>query len=161
VKARRYGDFTPEKAASANSAMLVALKTLLRLFAPFLPFVTEEVWSWWRPGSIHRAAWPEARDLEALAAPDTADARALDLAIEILAAIRRKKSEDQRPLKTAVTRLSLVLPEPELPLFEAVRDDVAGAGYVRHIETASGGTRRIDMELAAAEAEPAVREPHA
>ena len=41
VKGRRYGDFTREDAASANSAMLVAMSTLLRLFAPFLPFVTE------------------------------------------------------------------------------------------------------------------------
>ena len=75
VKSRRYGDFGPEAAASANSAMLVALSTMLRLFAPYLPFVTEEVWSWWRPGSVHHAPWPTAD--EVVAPIGGADAQAL------------------------------------------------------------------------------------
>src|SRR5260370_23433911 len=72
VKGRRYGEQGPEGARSANAALAAALSLMLRLLAPFLPFVTEEVWSWWQDGSIHHAAWPAISEIEALV-PDNSE----------------------------------------------------------------------------------------
>ena len=131
VKARRYGDFTTEGAASANSAMLVALSTLLRLFAPYLPFVTEEVWSWWRPGSVHQARWPSS--VEAVEAIGGDDAAALTVFLQSQAAVadvRRLKALAKRPAKTPIARA--VLPARFEPLAPAARDFQA-AMHIREL----------------------------
>ena len=94
AKARRYGDFGEAAAASANSAMLLALSTLNRLLAPFLPFVTEEVWSWWQPGSVHAAAWPDAEDIAAaIPAESTQASSQYSRVSEVLGEIRKRKAE--------------------------------------------------------------------
>ena len=131
VKSRRYGDFTPEGAASANSAMLVALSTILRLFAPYLPFVTEEVWSWWRPGSVHQAAWPTSD--EVVAPINGADAATVNVFLQsqlALSEIRRIKALAKRPVKAVIERA--VLPMAFEPLTPAARDFQAAA-HIREL----------------------------
>jgi valyl-tRNA synthetase len=121
VKARRYGDFGAQGAASANSAMLVALSAMLRLFAPYLPFVTEEVWSWWRPGSVHRAPWPTSE--EVLAPIGGADAAAVETSLQTeraLGDVRRIKALQKRPARAPIRRA--VLPAGFEPLGPAARD---------------------------------------
>jgi valyl-tRNA synthetase len=131
VKARRYGDFGSEAAASANSAMLVALSALLRLFAPYLPFVTEEVWSWWQAGSIHTASWPTSA--EVLAPIDGADVDALtvrEATATALADVRRIKSLLKKPTKAVISHS--VLPYGWQALAPAARDFRA-ATHIRNL----------------------------
>ena len=97
VKGRRYGDFGPEGAGSANSALAAALSVYLRLFAPYLPFVTEEVWSWWREGSVHRASWPTPDEIE-----NRGDAQVYLEVSQVLADVRRQKSLNGWKTKTPV-----------------------------------------------------------
>jgi valyl-tRNA synthetase len=131
VKARRYGDFGPEAAASSNSAMLVALSTILRLFAPYLPFVTEEVWSWWRQGSVHRTSWPTSAEVLAPIKGGDVEALAVREATEgALAEVRRIKSILKKPTKAVITKA--VLPSTYKALAPAARDFQA-ATHIRDL----------------------------
>jgi valyl-tRNA synthetase len=131
VKARRYGDFTAEGAASANSAMLVALSTMLRLFAPYLPFVTEEVWSWWQPGSIHRAPWPTAEDVvQSIGGVDAGAVRVFERTQLALAEVRRIKALQKRAVKAVIERA--VMPAAFEPLRPA-EQDFRAAAHIREL----------------------------
>jgi valyl-tRNA synthetase len=136
IKARRYGDHGEAGAASANSAMLLALSTLLRLFAPFLPFVTEEVWSWWQVGSVHRAPWPPAEELlEPIGGADEKAAEALVEGCRVLGEVRKKKSEEKKPLRTPVIAATIRAPRHNLDLLDQVWRDVSASG-VFHVTPA-------------------------
>ncbi len=155
VKSRRYGDRGAELAASANTALLTSLSVFLRLLAPFLPFAAEEVWSWWRPGSIHTAAWPTEEELlGAAGGADDRGAQALQLAAQVLGEIRRKKSEGQRPLKTAVARIAIRAPEDRLALLPDIEQDLRASGLIQQIDTLVSEALQVDVELAPAEGAP-------
>ena len=132
VKDRAYGDRGHGPAASARAALRVALSAVLRLFAPFLPFVTEEAWSWWQEGSVHRAAWPE--PAEALPGADGAGRGTLEAASSAIAAIRGVKSTARVSMRTPVRELVVTAPQDHLDALTAVLPDVQAAGRVERTE---------------------------
>ena len=141
VKTRAYGERGPAAAASAITTLRAALSAALRLLAPFLPFATEEAWSWWQDGSVHRAAWPDPAGLTALAGAAGAEAAgagvtgtaALDAAAAAIAAVRRAKSRARLPMKAPVSRLILTAPQEQLDALDAAAPDVLAAGHVAAI----------------------------
>jgi valyl-tRNA synthetase len=148
VKGRRYGEQGTEGAGSANSALTAALSVMLRLFAPFLPYVTEEVWSWWQEGSIHRAQWPAASELLSLVEDNSEGARQLDerayqWATEVLFEVRKQRSEAKQPLKVPITAVAVTAHDTTVALMPIVEADLRAALRVQKFDTAVGDPQEI------------------
>jgi valyl-tRNA synthetase len=155
VKNRAYGSDGEDAAASARTALGLALRTLLGLFAPFLPFVTEEVWSWWQEGSVHRSSWPSADALrEAAGADDAAspgdepDPAVLSVAAAVLGEVRKAKSEAKRSMRTDVTAATVTDTLERLALLALAADDVRSAGRIVSLTTVEGESLTVAIELA-------------
>ena len=136
VKTRAYGEPAEPAVRSAHAALGLALSTLLRLFAPVLPFVTEEAWSWWHAGSVHRAPWPVRDELVGDAPP----AGLLAVASSVLQAVRRAKSEAKQSMRAEVAQLAVRGTAPELDTFSLVSGDLRAAANVREMTTATTST---------------------
>jgi valyl-tRNA synthetase len=143
VKGRAYGGHGPEAAGSAIASLRFALDVLLRLFAPFLPYATEEVWSWWRRGSIHRAPWPTTEAFRVGGEPVV-----YEVAAWALGEVRKAKALAKRSLRADVQRL-VVRDTPErLKVLQGVERDVAEAGKVLSIEYAEATEPSVEVSLA-------------
>jgi len=147
VKSRAYGATDPAGAASAVAGLRAALDVLLRLLAPVLPYATEEVWSWWRPGSVHAASWPDAEPLRAAAG--TVDPRLPELASWVLSEVRRAKSGAHVSVRAPVSRLSVAVDEGQALALRPAAVDLALAAGASHVELDPTATApEVDVVLA-------------
>jgi len=142
VKNRAYGALGESRALSARLALEEALSALLRLFAPFLPFVTEESWSWWQDGSVHRAPWPSPGSTGG-------DPSVLHAARRVLAEIRRAKTEAGASLRAEVAKTTVSGPAALLGAVEAADDDLRQSGAVADLQLVeAGGDLAVEVVLA-------------
>ena len=153
VKTRAYGDPGEPGPASARAALALALSVQLRLLAPFLPFVTEEVWSWWQSGSVHRATWPTVAELAGPAAG--ADDDVLATVAGVLGAVRRAKTTAKRSMRAEVALLTVTGTDPQLDAFARGRDDLIDAGGVLEIATGTGPGPDLAVDVVLADEAPA------
>ena len=125
VKERSYGAQGEAAAASARAALQLALDIQLRLFAPFMPYVTEEVWSWWRPGSVHTSRWPVPEQV-----PPGGDPVLLTDVAGALMAVRGAKSTAKVSMKTEAADVRIAGPRSSLDRLTAALDDLRAAGRI-------------------------------
>jgi valyl-tRNA synthetase len=150
-----------------SRALRISLSAFQRLFAPFLPFVAEEVWSWWQDGSVHHALWPDAAELAAVAPSEGAgasrdgsgggeavarDARAteeeaLAVAADVLTEVRKAKSQARRPMRAPVRRVVVRDTASRLQALELGRDDLAQAGSILQLELLVADEFAVEVQL--------------
>jgi valyl-tRNA synthetase len=145
VKQRAYGSDGTDASGSAVAGLRSALDIYLRLFAPFLPYVTEEVWSWWRTGSVHRAEWPVSEELTTAGHGDPA---VYEVAAAVLGEVRRSKALAKVSLRTPVERVLVRDTADRLALLRLAERDLSEAGSIRELETIAAETPSVDVALA-------------
>ncbi|MGH9044601.1 MAG: valine--tRNA ligase [Acidimicrobiales bacterium] len=144
VKSRAYGGDAQTKAqtSSARLSLTQALSVQLRLLAPFLPFATEEVWSWWQDGSVHRAPWPKTSELPARGDPGLLGSIAL-----VLGEVRKVKAGAKRSLRTPVNRVEVGGPPQLLARIQAASDDLRAAGHIEELVLVDADSESVGVEL--------------
>jgi len=146
VKTRGYLSHTEEGAMSARAALRRALSTLQRLLAPLLPFVTEEVWSWWQSGSVHQSQWPTTTELtQGLASGSNEEL--LDAICSAIGVLRRAKTEAKVSQRAVVTEASFVTSINAASAITAGWADIADAGSVEKWSISTADTNEITVNV--------------
>jgi valyl-tRNA synthetase len=145
IKKRVYNEdrgFTSAQQQSAIRALYHCLLGILKLYAPFTPHVTEELYShiftedYADKDSLHaRFQWPNPADYRV----DAVALRDGQYALEMLELIRKAKSDSNRSIKFPIDGLGIFITEPgAADSVRAVIADVMGAGNVRNMDISSG-----------------------
>ncbi len=140
VKGRAYGGQGDGPASSAVTALATALEALQRLLAPALPFAADEAWSWSHDESIHAGTWP-------VASGHDGGGVDLDIVSEVLASVRRAKTEAKKSQRAEVARLTVTGPAGALVSLEAARADLVDVLTVDRLELAEGTELAVDVVL--------------
>jgi valyl-tRNA synthetase len=147
VKIRAYGDDDSASTRSARATLAITLSVLQRMLAPFVPFVTEEVWRWWHTDSVHLAAWPIDSELS-LSETSVEPGSLYNPVCDVLEAIRRAKSTAKVSQRAEVSLCKVSGPEELLSAVNACQADLEKAGGVLSWELVEASDVAVDVTLA-------------
>lgn len=151
AKPRTYDEtITPEK-RSACAALRLMLRALVRLFAPFVPYICEEIWQWHFAGdpgmhpSVHRSPWPAPEELAAVPAPE--HAVTWPATLRIVEQVRRAKADASLSMAAPVQQASVVCTPAWQSAIEAVSDDICRTMRIDAWSVISGTPAEGDIEV--------------
>ena len=137
VKDRMYnsdqrGD---EERRSAQYVVYIMLNGILKMFAPIMPFITEEIYNLYfakkeNLKSIHLSDWPRYNKKE----KNEVCEKIFDSFVEVLADVRQDKAKNNKSLKEEVT---LILPNKTESLLKSSMDDLKAVTNAKKVERGS------------------------
>ncbi|NUN95722.1 MAG: valine--tRNA ligase [Candidatus Omnitrophica bacterium] len=144
VKPRTYDEGLTVGRLSAAATLRLVHRTIVRLFAPFLPFLCEEVWHWCYSGdmgmhdSVHRSPWPTLAEFEGVSAPS--HPAIFESTLAVIEAVRKEKSDKQLSMKAEVARARVAAKAETSELTRACMEDVRRMLSIANLEIAEGGS---------------------
>ena len=136
VKTRAYNESEGSGRGSALAALRTALSVLLRLFAPFLPYITEEVWSWsfaeeTGKKSVHVASYPDEAELNS---KPSSNATLFDVVANSRSKVNQKKTEEQKSVGAEVASIVIQGNQSTISLLELAKSDFQAACKIANLE---------------------------
>ena len=135
VKNRLYHEkISEEKKKSAKYALYKILLDIIKMLAPFMPYITEEIYQKYykdieKEKSIHISKWPKYNIFNKSHKAE----KTFDSVIEIITKVRQEKSKNQKSMKTPI---NLSLNAEQYLLLEKILEDLQGVCQAREIRKA-------------------------
>jgi valyl-tRNA synthetase len=114
----------------------------VRLLAPFVPYITEEVWQWAYAGdadmhrSVHASPWPVAAELSVIPTPKVAGV--WDVAVEVVDLLRKAKADANKSMAAPLRSADVLVKAAAVPALQSVLEDIKGMLRVGTINVVAG-----------------------
>lgn len=139
-----------EGAVSAKATLARAYHILLRLFAPFMPFVTEEMWQRgyaWGGASVHGQTWPGEANFADVARSEHPESFVQAQAIAV--AIRKARSVAKVYKNYPIKSVDIVAPEDRHTSLRAALADLIAVEKIEAVNLSAGKALEVSVNISA------------